>query len=74
MSKIVTRSRLIQAWFAAILLVVVAGVALGASPTVSTGVTLLALSLVPPAIMLLLWPGIQPLTVAEVLRGSGPRD
>jgi hypothetical protein len=64
---------LIQVWFAAVALVVVAGVAFGAAVTVSTGAMLLALSLVPPAIVLLLWPGVQPLTAAEVLHGRDRR-
>ncbi len=54
-------------------LVVVAGVAFGAAVTVGTGAMLLALSLVPPAIVLLLWPGVQPLTAAEVLHGRDRR-
>jgi hypothetical protein len=73
MLKDMTRSRLIQSWFAAVALVVVASVALGAAVTVSTGALLLALSLAPPAIMLMLWPGPQPATAAEVLYGADPR-
>jgi hypothetical protein len=73
MLKDMTRSRLIQAWFAGVALVVVAGVAFGAAVTVGTGAMLLALSLVPPAIVLLLWPGVQPLTAADVLHGRDRR-
>lgn len=68
-----TRSRLIQVWCAAVALVVVAGVAFGAAVTVSSGAMLLALSLVPPAIVLLLWPGVQSLTAADVLHGRDRR-
>jgi hypothetical protein len=74
MLKTLTRSRLIQVWFAAITLIVVAGIAFGMSVTLSTGVLLLALSLVPPAIVLLMWPGVQPPTASEVLRGTDRRD
>jgi hypothetical protein len=74
MQKDMTRSRLVQVWFAAVLLVVVAGMALGISMTVSTGAMLLALSLVPPAIVLLLWPGVQPLTASQVLHEASRRD
>jgi len=74
MLKDMTRSRLIQGWFSAVLLVVVAGIAFGASVTLSTGAMLLALSLVPPVIVLVLWPGVQSRTAAEVLYGSNPRD
>jgi hypothetical protein len=73
MLKDITRSRLIQVWFAAVALVVVAGVAFGATVTVSTGAMLLALSLVPPAIVFLLWPGVQPLTAADVVHGRDRR-
>lgn len=73
MLKDITRSRLIQVWFAGVALVVVAGVAFGATVTVSTGAMLLALSLVPPAIVLLLWPGVQPLTAADVVHGRDRR-
>lgn len=68
-----TRSRLIQVWFAAISLAVVAAMVVGATVTVGTAAMLCALSLVPPAIVLVLWPGVQPLTAAEVLHGSDRR-
>ena len=55
-----TRSRLIQVWFTAVALVLVAGIALGASMTIETGAILLALCLVPPAIILMLWPSRPP--------------
>ena len=62
-----TRSRVIQVWFATVALIVVASLALGASVTISTGALLVALCLVPPAIIMKLWPGRQPQTVGEVL-------
>ena len=73
MLKDMTRSRVIQVWFAAVTLVVVAGIAFGASIAVGTGALLLALSVVPPAIVLMLWPAPQPVTVAEVLHGVDRR-
>src|SRR4029450_3556220 len=73
MLKDMTRSRVIQVWFAAVTLVAVASIALGASTTVSTGVFLLVLSLVPPTIVLMLWPRPQPATAADVLHGSDRR-
>ena len=68
-----TRSRLIQLWFTAVALVIVAGIALGASMSISTAAILLALCLVPPAIVMKLWPGRQSQTVADVLHGSERR-
>jgi len=67
--KTLTRSRVIQLWFAAVLLMVVACVAFGVAMTIGTGAMLLVMSLVPPAVVLLLWPGAQPLTIGDVLRG-----
>lgn len=74
MLKQMTRSRLIKVWFAAVALVGVAGVAFGgAAVTVGNAVMLLALSLVPPTIILMLWPGTQSPTIAEVLRDTERR-
>ena len=64
-----TRSRLIQVWFATLAVVVVAALALGVTVTFGTAAILLGLSLVPPAIVLVLWPGVQPSTAADVLYG-----
>jgi hypothetical protein len=74
MLKDMTRSRVIQVWFAAVALVVAAAVVLGASVTASTGIMLLALCVVPPAIVLVLWPGIQAPPVAHMLREADRRN
>jgi branched-subunit amino acid permease len=68
-----TRPKLIQIWFAAVAFVVIATVAFGAAVTVSTAAMLLALALVPPVLVLLLWPGIQPPTASEVIHGTDRR-
>jgi hypothetical protein len=73
MMKNATRSKVIQMWFAAVLLIVVGCIALGAAMTISTGAMLLIMSLVPPAVVLLLWPGAQPVTIGDVLRGAERR-
>ena len=65
-----TRSRLIQMWFVAVAIVVASATLLGASVTAGTGGLLVALCLVPPGIVLMLWPGVQPQTAGEVLRGD----
>ena len=70
MLKDMTRSRLIQIWFGAVALIVVASLALGAAVTIGTGALLLALCLVPPAIVLMLWPGVPTPTIAEVLHDA----
>ena len=68
-----TRTRVIQVWFAAVALVVVAAVAFGAEVTVGTSGLLLTLGLVPPLIVFLLWPRAQSLTAGDVLRGTDRR-
>jgi hypothetical protein len=68
-----TRTRVIQVWFAAVALVVVAAVAFGAQVSVGTGGILLTLSLVPPLIVFLLWPAAQGLTAGDVMRGTDHR-
>jgi hypothetical protein len=68
-----TRSGLILVWFATISLVVAAAVALDATFAVGTAAVLLALTMVPPAIVLVLWPGVQPMTAADVLYGRDRR-
>jgi hypothetical protein len=68
MPKDTTRSRLIQLWLVTVVLVVVGGIASGANVTVGSGVMLLAFGLVPPTILLTLWPEAQPPTAADVLR------
>ena len=74
MLKDMSRSRVIQVWFAAIALIVATGAAFGVSVTLGTGALLLALCLVPPAILLMLWPRVPPPTVAELLHDADRRS
>lgn len=68
-----TRSKLIQMWFATVLIVAGATLAFGGSVSVGTGALLLALCLVPPAIVVVLWPDAQPQTIAEILHDTERR-
>ena len=72
--KDVTQSRPIKVWFAIVLLIAVVGEAFGVSVTASTGAMLLAMSLVPLVIAVLLWPEAQSQTAGDVLRGADRRD
>ena len=67
MLKNVSRTKVIAAWCAAMAVLAAAGVAAGAAVSVGNGELLLVACLVPPAIMLLVWRGPPPLTVAELL-------
>ena len=69
MLKHMTRSKLIVIWFSAVALVVVSMIALGFAVTIGTGALLLAMCLVPPLLVVMLWPTGGTPTIAEVLHG-----
>jgi hypothetical protein len=74
MIKNMTRSKLIRIWFSAVALVVVAGMALGTAVTIGTGALLLTMCLVPPLLVVMLWPSGGPPTIAEVIHDAeGPK-
>jgi hypothetical protein len=56
-----------------LVLIVVGWIALGATMTISTAAMLAIMSLVPPAVVLLLWPAAQPATIGDVLRDAERR-
>ena len=56
-----------QGWVVAVAVVAVASIAFGVRMTLGTAAALLAVCVVPPAILLVLWPGSEPPTIAEVL-------
>ena len=75
MLKEISRSRLVGLWFAAVAVIIASVAAMGLTVAVSTTAFLLTLSLVPPAIMLLLWPAAPSPTVADILHAaSSPKD
>jgi hypothetical protein len=65
-----TRMRVIQLWFVAVAIAIVGGVAFGVAVTASTAVLLVAGSLVPPAILLVMWRDAPPPTAAEVIHAA----
>jgi hypothetical protein len=69
----ITRSNVILAWFALVLLAVVAAIALGAAVTIGTAALLGAMCLVPPAVVVMLWPSDDTLTTAEAIRDAKSR-
>jgi hypothetical protein len=62
-----SRAQWIGAWFATVAVVVACSVVVGVTLTLSSIVFLAAMSVVPPAIVLLVWRGAPPATAAEVL-------
>jgi hypothetical protein len=73
MLKHMTRAKVLQIWFGAAALIIAASIAFGAALTVGTGPMLVAFCLVPPVIILMLWPGAERPTVAEVLHQAEHR-
>jgi hypothetical protein len=68
-----TRAKVIQMWFATVTLAIAAGLAFGASASAGTIALLLTLCLAPPGIVYILWPGVRPQTIAEVLHDTEAR-
>jgi hypothetical protein len=68
-----TRLKVIQVWFAAVVLVAVAGMTLGVTVTMGTAALLLAMCLVPPAVALMLWPADNASTIAETIHDAKVR-
>jgi hypothetical protein len=68
MLKNFPRGRIAGAWCAAVMVLGAYGVVSGASLTVGNAELWLLTCLVPPAVMLLVWRGAPPQTVAELLR------
>lgn len=73
MLKNISRMRVAAVWCVAVLAVGAASVVAGATVTMGTAGLLLAACLVPPIIMMLVWRGAPPVTVAELLHTvNGP--
>ena len=63
----ITRGAAIVVWFAVVGAIAVASAVLNVAVSAGTVLLLLAACLVPPAIMLLVWRGAPPVTIAELL-------
>jgi hypothetical protein len=67
MLKEFSRARLVGAWCAAVVVIGACSVVLGAPITIGNLGLLLVACVVPPTVLLLVWRGAPPLTVAELL-------
>ena len=67
MLKEISRTRLVGFWFGAVAVIIAGVVTTGVNIATSTAALLLAMCVVPPAIMLLVWRGTPPPTVGELL-------
>jgi hypothetical protein len=69
----ITRNKLVGFWFTAVAVIIVSVIAMGVNVSISTAALLVALSLVPPAIVMILWRRAPP-TVAEILYAANTRE
>jgi hypothetical protein len=67
MVKHISRVRLVGAWLAASVVIFACTMVWGVAFTINSGQLWLAVCLVPPVVMFLVWRGPPPLTVAELL-------
>ena len=67
MWKSISRTQLVGAWLMAVAVLAAWGVVLDLDVTLSSGILLVATSLGPPAVLLLVWHGAPPFTIAELL-------
>jgi hypothetical protein len=74
MFKAVSPRTLVAAWAAVFVAIAVTAVASGVAITVSISALWLAACVVPPAVMLMVWRGAPPPTIAEVLYAVHRRD
>jgi hypothetical protein len=69
----ISRLRLVGAWCALVIVIAAAGVVAGIPMTLANTGWLLAICLIPPVVMLFVWRGAPPPTVAELLHSvNGP--
>jgi hypothetical protein len=74
MFRSVSRPVTIGAWVAAFLVVAVAGALSGVSVTIGSSLLWFVACVVPPAVMMFIWRGAPPPTVAEILAAVERRD
>ncbi len=73
MVKGITRNRLVGLWFAAVAVIITTVVMTGVHVGVATTALLFGISLVPPGIILALWPAGPPATIGEILYTTNTR-
>ena len=73
MMKDMTRSKAIRIWFAAVALITAAVIAYGVNLALSTWTVMLAVCLVPPIFLIMLWHDGGSRTIAEVIYDAEQR-
>jgi hypothetical protein len=65
----ISRTRVIELWIIGVVLAALVAFVFGSGATGTTIALLVALALVPPALILMLWPGARTVTARDVLYG-----
>jgi hypothetical protein len=65
----ISRNRVLELWFIGLVLAALVAFAFGPGATGMTIALLVAIALVPPALVLMLWPGARTATARDVLYG-----
>jgi len=73
MVKDISRNRLVGMWFAAVAVMIAIVIVTGAKMGATTTALLLALSFVPPGIVLALWPAKPAPTIGDILYAANTR-
>ena len=74
MFRSITRGTVIGLWIAALVVLAAVGVFAGVALTLDNGALWLLACLAPPSVMLMVWRGAPPPTVAEILYDVDRRD
>ena len=74
MFRSITRGTVIGLWIAALVVLAAVGVFAGVALTLDNGALWLVACLAPPSVMLMVWRGAPPPTVAEILYDVDRRD
>jgi len=70
----ITRGTVVGLWLAALVVLAAVGIFAGVAITLDNGALWLLACLAPPSVMLMVWRGAPPPTVAEILYAADRRD
>jgi hypothetical protein len=70
----ITRGTVVGLWLAALVVVAAVGILAGVAVTLDNGALWLLACLAPPSVMLMVWRGAPPPTVAEILYAANRRE
>ena len=74
MFQSITRGTVVSLWLAALVVLAAVGIFAGVAMTLDNGALWLVACLAPPSVMLMVWRGAPPPTVAEILYAADRKD